>query len=126
MREEKAIAPAGELSAEAVRCSQCGYRNNAAWKICYACGVALVASRESTGPEAKPIASFERATRSRAETLSGRTRAAGGRRSASTRSYVSLEESQDWLGYDFLKADLFTDARKPMNLDVEIRDTATR
>ena len=42
------------------------------------------------------------------------------------KSYVSLDQAQDWVGYDFLKADLFTDARKPMNLDVEIRDTATR
>ena len=42
------------------------------------------------------------------------------------RSYISLEQRQDWVGYDFLKADLFTDASKPMNLDVEIRDTATR
>jgi hypothetical protein len=41
-------------------------------------------------------------------------------------SYVSLDQPQSWLGYDFLKADLFTDARKPLNLYVEIRDTETR
>ena len=39
---------------------------------------------------------------------------------------MSLDQPQDWLGYDFLKADLYTDARKPMDLYVEIRDTATR
>ena len=39
--EENPIAPPGELSANAVRCSQCGYRNNPVWKLCYACGVAL-------------------------------------------------------------------------------------
>ena len=39
---------------------------------------------------------------------------------------MSLDQPQNWLGYDFLKADLYTDARKPMNLDVEIRDTDTR
>ncbi len=42
------------------------------------------------------------------------------------KAYASMEQAQDWLGYDFLKADLFTDARKPLNLYVEIRDTATR
>ena len=42
------------------------------------------------------------------------------------RSYVSMDQPQDWLGYDFLKADLYTDARKPLDLYVEIRDAGTR
>ena len=33
---------------------------------------------------------------------------------------------QDWTGYDYLKADLYTDAKDPLELYVEIRDTATR
>ena len=124
--EEKAIAPPGELSAEAVRCSQCGYRNNAAWKICYACGVALVAKQGSpTGPKAKLIASFESTNPfSGGEIVA--THASEGRKALRVdKGYVSLEQAQDWLGYDFLKADLFVDGRKPLNLYVEIRDTAT-
>ncbi len=42
------------------------------------------------------------------------------------RSYASMEGPQDWLGYDLLKADLFTESKKPFNLGVEIRDTGTR
>jgi hypothetical protein len=42
------------------------------------------------------------------------------------KSYVSMDRPQDWTGYDFLKADLDTDAKDPIELYVEIRDTATR
>ncbi|HKI17283.1 MAG TPA: glycoside hydrolase domain-containing protein, partial [Isosphaeraceae bacterium] len=41
-------------------------------------------------------------------------------------SYVSLDQPQNWLGYDFLKADLDTDAPTPMNLTIEIRDAGSR
>ena len=41
------------------------------------------------------------------------------------RGYASLEQPQDWVGYDFLKADLFMEGRKPLSLYVEIRDSAT-
>ena len=50
--EEKPIAPPGELAAGAMRCSECGYQNNAAWKSCYACGVALQ-PRRATASGAK-------------------------------------------------------------------------
>jgi hypothetical protein len=43
--EEAAIAPPGELEADAVRCPECGYRNQFSWKNCYACGTALVARK---------------------------------------------------------------------------------
>ena len=42
------------------------------------------------------------------------------------RSYVSMEQRQNWADYDFLKADLDSDAKEPMNLDIEIRDAGTR
>ncbi len=37
-----------------------------------------------------------------------------------------MEGPQDWTGYDYLKADLYTDATDPLQLTVEIRDTGTR
>ena len=57
--EEKAIAPPGELAADAVRCPQCGYRNQPAWGRCYACGSGLEAQRAASGPPVKLITSFE-------------------------------------------------------------------
>ena len=44
----------------------------------------------------------------------------------STRSYVSLDRPQDWSGYDYLKADLDTEALDPTELYVEMHDTETR
>jgi len=51
---------------------------------------------------------------------------AGGKALRFDRSYVSMDQPQDWLGYDFLKADLDCDAQGPINLNVEIRDADTR
>jgi hypothetical protein len=42
------------------------------------------------------------------------------------RSYAVMDGMQDWTGYDTLKADLYTDAKEPLTLSIEIRDTATR
>lgn len=42
------------------------------------------------------------------------------------KGYVDLEKAQDWTGFDYLKADVFTDAKKPLQLYVEIRDRQTR
>ncbi|HEX2973693.1 MAG TPA: glycoside hydrolase domain-containing protein, partial [Tepidisphaeraceae bacterium] len=33
---------------------------------------------------------------------------------------------QDWSGYDYLKADLYTDSQEPMRLYMEVRDASTR
>ncbi len=79
----------------------------------------------STGPTAKLIASFENGNPFSGGEIVG-THATDGRKALRVdKGYASLEQAQDWLGYDFLKADLFLDGRKPLNLYVEIRDTAT-
>ena len=50
----------------------------------------------------------------------------GGKALRIDRAYASMDQPQDWLGYDFLKADLYTERTKPLDLYVEIRDAATR
>jgi len=58
--EEGPIAPPGELTADAVRCPQCGYRNMPAWKKCYACGEPLEVKRRAvSGPPVKLVTSLE-------------------------------------------------------------------
>ncbi len=92
----------------------------------YACGAALQAKRATPGgPRVKLIASFESANPfSGGEVVA--MHASEGRKSLRMdKDFASMEQAQDWVGYDFLKADLFTEARKPLNLYVEIRDTAT-
>ena len=126
-REEAPIEPPGDLAAGAVRCPECGYRNGHASKACYACGTRLEAADAlAAGPMVKPIASFETGNPFSGGVVTDTHATAGRKALRIDRSYVSLDQSQDWTGYDFLKADLFTDALKPMNLYVEIRDKATR
>jgi hypothetical protein len=77
-------------------------------------------------PSVKTIASFDERNPFSGGTVVASQGRGGHKALRIDRSYVSIEERQNWLGYDFLKADLYTDARAPMNLDVEIRDAATR
>jgi len=125
--EESPIAPPGDIPVDAVGCTECGYRNGREWKTCYACGTSLVTKAGSTaGAVVKTIASFDDRNPFSGGVVVA-SRAPGGHKALRIdRSYVSLEQRQNWLGYDFLKADLDTDAQVPMNLDVEIRDAGTR
>ncbi|HYF50810.1 MAG TPA: glycoside hydrolase domain-containing protein [Planctomycetota bacterium] len=43
-----------------------------------------------------------------------------------TASYASMDGKQDWSGYDYLKADMYTDSKEPLEIYVEIRDTQTK
>src|SRR6202035_1897747 len=40
--------------------------------------------------------------------------------------FVSMDAAQSWVGYDYLKADVYTAARVPLHLDVEVRDRQTK
>ncbi len=126
--EESPIEPPGEIPAAAVRCPECGYRNGA-WRVCYACGATLgsarVASRQSA-PTVKLIADFEGRNPFSGGVVVD-SRALEGREALRIdRSYVSLDQPQDWEGYDFLKAEADSSAPGPMRLAIEIWDAATR
>ncbi len=41
------------------------------------------------------------------------------------KSYASMEQRQNWLGYDYLKVELDSAASVPMILTIEIRDAST-
>ncbi|MBM4036812.1 MAG: hypothetical protein FJ291_34190, partial [Planctomycetes bacterium] len=119
-------SPPGELGAGFVRCGECGYRNMPEWKTCYACGTGLVAKKAvATGPPLKLIASFEGKNPFPGSATVEEHATEGKKAMRIDRSYVSMDGPQDWLGYDFLKADLYTDAKDPMELYVEIRDQQT-
>ena len=125
--EESPIAPPGEIFAEAVRCPMCGYRNGS-WKTCYACGTPLGAASVASRPipPIKPIATFEDANPFSGGVVVA-SRALEGRKAMRIDgSYVSMDQPQDWLGYDLLKAELDSNAPVPMDLTVEIRDIGTQ
>ena len=126
-KEEAPIAPPGELGPGAVRCPECAYRNMPEWKTCYACGTPLEARKAvASGPPVKPVASLEEKNPFDGGTIVEEHATDGKKALRIDKSYVCMDGPQDWTGYDFLKADLYTDAKDPLELYVEIRDTSTR
>jgi hypothetical protein len=126
--EEAPIVPPGKATESAVRCSACAYRNMADWKKCYACGATLMDPKSaSAGPATRLITSFEE----KKSPFSGGTVvdkfATDGKNALRIdSSYVSIEGAQNWQGYDYLKADLHTEADEPQQVYIEIRDKATK
>ncbi len=128
--EEAPIEPPGALDAAAVvRCPDCGYRNMPAWGKCYVCGETLDAAAATEGPASRLIASFEDGTEAPftpAATAAVEEHATDGTYSMRLdESYVSMDEVQDWTGFDFIKADVFNAADEPTELYVEARDPGT-
>ncbi|MCY3019091.1 MAG: DUF6067 family protein [Planctomycetota bacterium] len=126
-KEETPIQPPGELGAGAVRCPECGYKNMPEWKTCYACGTPLEAKKAvAAGPPIKLITSLEDKNPFDAGTVVEEHATDGKKALRIDRNWASIVGPQDWTGYDFLKADLYTDSKAPLELYVEIRDTATK
>jgi hypothetical protein len=126
-KEEKPIEPPGDLRAEVVRCPECGYRNRPAWGHCYACGAALEAQRaKADGPAVKLITSFEDRNPFGGGTVVNRHATHGTKALRIDRGFVAMDGAQSWSGYDYLKADVYTDAKGPLELYVEVRDRETR
>lgn len=125
--EEQPLVPPGELGPDAVRCPECAYKNQPAWKACYACGTPLETKRTTvTGPPVKLLASFEEENPFGGGTVVAEHASEGTKALRIDRSYVTLDQPQDWSGYDYLQADLYTASAEPLPLYVEIRDAATR
>lgn len=124
--EASPIAPPGEIGPGAVRCPECGYRNMPEWKTCYACGTPLEAKKAvAAGPPVKAITSFEAKNPFDGGTIVEEHATDGKKALRIDRSYVCMDAAQDWSGYDFLKADLYTDSPDPVSLYVEVRDSGT-
>lgn len=85
-----------------------------------------VPKKAASGPAAKPIASFEEKNPFDGGTVVTEHATDGRKALRIDKSYVSMGGPQDWSGYDLLKADLYTDAKDPLPLYVEVRDAATR
>lgn len=129
--EEAPIEPPGALdAAQVVRCTDCGYRNMPAWGRCYVCGETLGAAAQASDlPPVRHLAGFEEGTVepfTPAEAAAVHDHATQGRYALRLDGgYVSWDGPQDWTGYDFLKADVFSAAEAPANLYVEVRDKGT-
>ncbi|MDP6635195.1 MAG: hypothetical protein QGG42_09875 [Phycisphaerae bacterium] len=125
-KESQPIAPPGKIGTGAVRCAECGYRNMPKWRSCYACATPLTLKKQTlTGPPVKLITSFEGKNPFAPGAVVSTHATHGSKSLRIDRSYSSMNRSQDWTGYDYLKADIYSDAKIPTKLYVEIRDSAT-
>ena len=124
---ESSIAPPGDLTSDAVRCPECGYRNMPVWKQCYACGSSLANTASvPSGPPVRLITSLEEENPFSGGTVVTRHATDGTKALRIDRSYAVMDGPQDWSGYDYLKADLHVETDDPLQLYVEVRDSATR
>lgn len=125
--ESKIEMPADFDQAKSVRCPDCGYRNMPEWKNCYACGAQLVTETKLIPP--KILASFENG---KIAPFAGKAQISGEHATDGAKSlkleggYISWDGAQNWSGYDFIKADLYLDYDKPVDLYIEVRDKETK
>jgi hypothetical protein len=123
--EEKPIRPPGKLGDHPVRCPECGYRNNGGWDRCHACGTALKTKKKAVGPPIKRITSFEDRNPFGGGTVVTKHATHGKKALRIDRGFVALDGKLDWTGYDYLKVDVHTEAKDPLELYVEVRDRLT-
>jgi hypothetical protein len=125
--EEKPVAPPADPGAHAVHCPDCGYLNNPSWGHCYACGAALEAGKtEATGPPVKIITSFEDRNPFNGGAVVAEHATDGRKALRIDHGFAAMDGPQSWAGYDFLKADVYTDAKDPMELSIEVQDGESR
>ena len=122
----KAARAAGRLGPDAVRCPECGYRNQPSWKACFACGTELDLPAAAQGPAVRLLTSFEDKSPFSEGQVVAQHATDGTKALRLDKNYTTWLAPQDWSGYDYLKADLYTDAERPLELYVEIRDQPTR
>jgi hypothetical protein len=76
-------------------------------------------------PPVKAITSFEEAKTVEGGKLVADHATDGRQALLIEQGYASLDGPQDWSAYDFLKADVYTDAKSPLQLYIEVRDRQT-
>lgn len=124
--EESKIAPPGPLGNRPVHCPLCGYRNNPEWGKCFGCGTSLTESQPAVDrPDGQSITSFESANPFAGGAIVEQHATDGKKALRLDKGFISMDRPQSWTGYDYLKADFYSPAAKPMELTIEIRDAQT-
>jgi hypothetical protein len=126
--ETAPVAPPSSLDGADAQCGACGYKNHSSWGRCYACGAKLAVKKAASaaGPAEKVIASFETNRNGfDAGEIVAEHATLGEKALRLDGPYTSTVEKMDWTGYDYLMADLYTDAPEKLDLYVEIRDDKT-
>ena len=77
-------------------------------------------------PTVKPLTSFEDGKTPEGGKVVEQHATDGRHALVIEQGFAALDGPQDWSGYDYLKADVHTDAKSPLELYVEVRDRQTR
>jgi len=80
---------------------------------------------KTEGPPVRLITSFEDGNPFSGGTVVREHATDGDRALRLDRGFADMAKPQNWTGYDYLKADVYTDAKRPLELYVEIRDSKT-
>ena len=78
------------------------------------------------GPATRLLASFEDKNPFSGGTVVVEHATDGAKALRLDRGYAAWDAPQDWSGYDYLKADIFSDSEGPTSLHIEMRDRSTR
>ena len=79
-------------------------------------GAPLTAKILAAGPAVKLLASFEDKNPFGGGTVVENHATEGSQALRIDRSYVGMDGAQDWTGYNYLKAELYTDSHEPVSL----------
>ena len=78
------------------------------------------------GPATRSLASFEGKNPFSGGTVVADHASDGAKALRLDKGYAAWDARQDWSGYDYLKADLYSESKGPISLHVEMRDSATK
>ncbi len=127
-KQEAPLAPPGKIK-DLVRCGECGYRNDAAWGDCYACGRLLgrAGRRTYSTPPRVVFADFDDGKRSPFQ--AGRAiaeHATSGKYSLRVdKNWADTHKRLDFSEHDYFHIDVFNPRDEAAKLYVEIRDAQT-
>jgi len=122
------IAPPGRI-ATPTRCKECGYRNDASWKRCYACGHELTgAARRFTTPATVVFADFENGKRAPFEAGQAVAEHASHGKFALRvdRKWADIGKRLDFSQHDYFHFDVYNPQDEAVRLYVELRDAETK
>jgi len=128
-REQAPIAPPGRI-VKAVRCRVCGYRSDASWTRCYACGHELAGRgrRTFTTPPTVVFADFEDGKRAPFQAGTAVAEHASHGRGALRvdRKWADITQPLDFSQHDYLHFDVYNPQKQAVKVYVELRDAETR
>lgn len=126
--EEAPISPPGSLSAKAIRCPECSYRNEPSSERCYACGAPPAQAAARSGSPALLFADFESASIKPFQegTLESQRPLAGKGSLRLEKGYTTVDAPMDWSDYDYLRFEVFNPSAQPVPLALEVHDAKTR